>query len=130
MIFKSNRYESHKTAVILPLHMLAAFALELYLKSWLLGVGKTSGEVKKYGHDIQRLYDDATRYGLPNIDQLQDLVGHLAGPHEGFTYRYIDSKDRIENTNWPVAFNVLYQLDCEVDKSIGASASHGLEPGH
>jgi hypothetical protein len=57
------------------------------------------------------------------------MKDHFAGPHSDFTYRYINPGDQMDNTNWPLAFKVFYDLDCHVDKFIGASASHGLEPG-
>ncbi|GEC30657.1 hypothetical protein EFR01_08280 [Sinorhizobium fredii] len=81
-------------------------------------------------HDIKALHDAAVNKGLPSINGLEPLKDHLAGPHEDFTFRYINDGDVIQNTHWPVAFQVLYNLDIAVDSSIGASASHGLAPGH
>lgn len=130
MIFRSEHYQTHAIATILPLHMLAAFALELYFKAWLLKAGIASKIVREYGHGLNSLYFQAVTFGLPVIERLEETKGHFAGPHSDFTYRYMNPGDEMGNTNWPVAFKVLYELDFAVDTFIGASASHGLQPGH
>ena len=117
-------------AVVLPLHMLSAFGLELYLKAWLLKAGIKSKVVRGYGHNVEDLYVEAKRLVLPEIDKLEEMKDHFAGSHSDFTYRYISPGAEMDNTNWPLAFKVFYELDFQVDKFIGASASHGLEPGH
>lgn len=131
MIVLSDHYKDQNVVTtILPLHMLAGFALELYLKAWLLQAGRSSKEVKNYRHDIKTLYDHAKMDGLPAIEKLQELKDHFAGPHSDFTYRYIEPGSQMNDTNWTVAFRVFDELNREVDTFLGASAAHGLQPGH
>lgn len=115
---------------ILGSSMLAAFALELYFKAWLLGSGRASSEVRSFGHRMGDLYEACLSASLPRVTRLSDLVGLFAGPHQDFTFRYISPRDEIVIPNWPVAYGVFEELDAEVDRLIGASASFGLEPGH
>ena len=131
IIFLSDEYkDKDEVTAILPMHMLAGFALELYLKAWLLGSNVDSKSVSKFGHDVCALYAEAIRVDLPTINGLEPLKNHLARPHADFTFRYLESSDIIQNTNWPVAFQVFGELDAVIDTMIGASASQGLPPGH
>ena len=130
MIVLSEHYASNIITVVLPMHMLAAFGLELYLKAWLLRAGIKSKVVRGYGHSVEGLYVEAKRLALPEIDKLQEMKDHFAGPHSDFTYRYISPGAEMDNTNWLLAFDVFDELDVVVDKFIGASVSHGLQPGH
>lgn len=131
MIFTSQHYcGSNIIAAVLPLHMLAAFALELYLKAWLLRAGVNSKEVRCFGHKIADLYESAKGRDLPTSHRLSELVSHFASPHADFTYRYIESYTKLDDTNWLLAFKVLEDLDRDVDVYLGASAAYGLEPGH
>ena len=131
MIVLSDHYKDQNVvATILPLHMLGGFALELYLKAWLLGSGRSSKDVRGYGHDIKNLYDDAKTDGLREIDKLKEMKDHFADPHSDFTYRYIGPGDQMDNTNWPSAFRAFDELDREVDGYLGASSSYGLQAGH
>lgn len=131
MITLSEHYKKeYITTSILSIHLLGGFALELYYKSWLLGSGVSSKEVRNFRHDIKSLHDAAVGKELPSINGLIPLKDHLAGPHADFTFRYIEDGATVRNTNWPVAFQVFYQLDVTVDSHVGASASQGLTPGH
>src|SRR5688500_5428466 len=101
MIVLSAHYKgAYKGSVMLPLHMLAGFAAELYLKAWLLHAGVASTDVKNYGHKLTELFTDASKAGLPAILQLDKVISHLAGPHSDFTYRYIMPGDQLTDTNW------------------------------
>jgi hypothetical protein len=115
---------------ILASSMLLAFALELYLKAWLLGSGRASDEVRSYGHRLADLYAAALSKDLPRVESLGELVDHFAGPHKDFTFRYMDNVDEISVTNWAFAYGVLEALDLEIDDLLGASAEYGLRPGH
>lgn len=115
---------------LMPLSMLAGFGVELMFKAWLLDCGKTPKEVRGYGHDIAKLYDDVKAEGFPADDNFDKLVDAFKTGHKDFTYRYIDDGDEISNINWDVAFPVLSRMNIIVDTKIGASASIGLVPGH
>jgi hypothetical protein len=133
MIFLSplNQSMSDKIATFMAMGMLAAFSLELFFKSWLLEAGTPSAEVKKYGHDLQGLYEKAVKLGFPgNIPNLPETVNLFAGPHKDFSYRYHESNDVFTIPNWINVFPVFDELNRVVDEFIGASASVGLLPGH
>lgn len=115
---------------ILPTNMLLGFALELYLKAWLLAKGDASQKVRAFGHKLDDLFARALHLGLPSVEKLADLVAVIDGPHREFTYRYIDGAVEIDMMTWPVIFPILDQLDMLVDGAVGASALSGLEPGH
>lgn len=132
MIFRSpeRNSPSREVLTILSINMLQGFAIELYFKAWLLAANYSSKSVRAYGHKVEKLYADAKKEGLPSTPFLDDLVAALSKGHEDYTFRYIDEGDTIANVHWERAFKVLDDLDTVVDAKIGASASHGLTPGH
>ncbi|WP_342147993.1 hypothetical protein [Methylorubrum sp. SB2] len=132
IIVLSPLRESRVEMTYLPIHMLLGFSVELYLKSWLCreGIHEDILRKKPYGHDLGNLYKEATSRNLKNISGLDHLVQQLHGPHTDFTYRYFRSDLIFDNTDFRSAFEITDRLDVEVDTHIGASASHGLQPGH
>ena len=117
-------------ATFLSIHMLLGFAVELYLKAWLLQRGLTAAQVKERGHDLARLHAECMANELPSIAQLDELVDHLHGPHSRLEYRYITGDISYGNTELPLAFKILGELDTAVDTFVAASQSYGLRPGH
>lgn len=103
--------EGRVVYTILPLNMLAGFALELYFKSWLLLKGRPSKEVRAYGHKVGTLFSAARNHGLPDVDKLDQVVESLGPGHEDFTYRYINSGDEISLIKWELAIPALDSLD-------------------
>ena len=121
-----NAEPARITLTVLPMHMLIGFSIELFLKAWLLQAQIPSRTVRNYGHDLRSLFTDAQASGLPSIYRLGELIELFAGPHEDFTFRYIEAGDTVQMANWQLAFPVLDQLDIAVDQFVGASASRGL----
>jgi hypothetical protein len=116
---------------LLALCMLTGFALELYFKAWLLACGRPSKEVRKYGHCLDDLILSATENGLPVQPELSKLVGQLMHGHEDFTYRYLSPTGTVSYPpDWVHAYKVMRWLNAIVDDKVGASAAHGLIPGH
>lgn len=103
--------------------MLTGFALELYFKAWLLGSGRSSKEVRVYGHRINDLFAEVTKEGLPAIHGLDELVDAFGKNHEDFTFRYIDESKQVSLIDWENAFIVLNDLDNAVDAKV-AQAPH------
>ncbi len=105
--------------------MLAGFALELYFKAWLLEVGRPPDEVKAYGHQINDLYAEVIKEGLPVVNLLGQLVGALSKGHgrPDFTFRYIEEGSEVANIKWDVVFEIFEKLDKAVDAKIGATAA-------
>jgi len=128
MIYLSEHHQgSREILVVLPMHMLVSFALELFFKAWLLKLGVPSDDVRKFGHRMADLYTAARTARLPQIDRLDDVVNLFAGSQADFTYRYIGENDHIQVAAWPAVFPVLDQLNKEVDRFVGAS---GAPPEH
>jgi len=121
--------EARRMLTILSMMMLTGFSLELYFKAWLLAKGKTSEQVRGYNHGIYKLYRDCKATGLV-VNQLDHLVDTVAVQHQDFTYRYIGADVEIPLLNWNTTFQILDALDTRVDEAVGASALHGLQPGH
>lgn len=111
-------------ATVLPMSMLAGFALELYFKAWLLEVGRPPKEVKEYGHRLTDLYADVRKEGLPDIHLLDDLVSKLGG-HEDYTFRYIEERSTVASIIWDAAIQVFIELDNVVDAKLSAGAARG-----
>ncbi len=131
MIYLSEHHAGDREVlVVLPMHMLASFALELFFKAWLLKFGLPSADVRRFGHRMADLYTAARTARLPAIAMLDDVVALFAGGEPDFTTRYVGEKDNIQTAAWQTVFPVLDQLNIEVDRFVGASAGKGLEPGH
>lgn len=131
MVLSSEHYNGPRiTMMILPTHMLGSFALELFLKAWLLGSGTEKARVRDFGHDLRKLYAAAKKHGLPDISSLHEVVELFDAPHGDFVFRYIESGTIVTPANWPMVIPIMDILDTEVDELIGASASKGLQPGH
>jgi hypothetical protein len=96
--------------MILPVNMLSGFALELYLKAWLLFSGRSSVTVKGYGYRLRDLFEEAKSAGLPKIDGLDDVLADLAEGHADFTFRYVNSGDVVRTPDWAKAFPIFEEL--------------------
>lgn len=126
-----DRTPERAPITLLSLCMLTAFSLELYYKAWLLASGKPSTEVKAYGHRLDDLLHSCVEHGLPVQPELGKLTGNLMEGHKDFTYRYMEEGGVVKfPPDWDHAFAVLGWLDTVVDEMVGASAAHGLQPGH
>lgn len=133
MIYYSpHRQDSRVELTFLPIHLLLGFSAELFLKAWLskAGLDKDALRKKPFGHDLQRLSDEAENRGLPIDPALGSLIKALSGPHGDYTFRYMEPNTVYNNTDLPAALALLDGLDTLVDTGIGASADHGLLPGH
>lgn len=130
----SSRFykDGHVNLAIRPTHLLFGFALELYLKAWLLADGMPSKDVRRYGHKIIDLSQDAIKRGFPSDPAIIAIIDHVAKPHgqDGdYTYRYSGPKDEIVPLDWTAIWPAVQKLDSIVDTRVGASASHGLPAG-
>lgn len=112
--------ESRVVYTVLPLNMLAGFALELYFKAWLLLQGEPSRKVRAYGHKVEKLFAEAQSLGLPAVQDLDQLVDAMAAGHEDFTYRYIEEGADVNLVRWELAVPVFDALDEVVHAKIPA----------
>lgn len=113
------------------LHLLVGFFVELNLKAWLLNSGVPSHEVRKYSHDIERLFADCLAKGMPTVNRLDELVAAVSPSHKDLTYRYIDPVDGgIDPLQWPIVLPILDAFRIMIDTEIGASTFDGFPPGH
>lgn len=116
--------------LFLPMCNLAGLALELLLKAWLLHAGKDAQEVRRFNHDVVKLYKAAAATGLPTTPALDELVTVVGPDHKALTHRYLEDGLTYTMVKWRAACDALDHLETVVDEAIGASASKGLAPGH
>lgn len=111
--------------------MLAGFAVELYLKAYLLHSGVSAEDLrkKKYGHDLDALAAEAKARGVPT-QSYQPLITLLATKHKSFEYRYMKTGENYPAMRLDSFFQRLNDLDVTVDTVIGARASKGLQPAN
>ena len=121
--------ETLLTSTILGMSQLAGFALELYGKSWLLGHGLNAETVRKYGHNITKIYEDAQGLGLVIPDRVVELIEAFVAGHKDFTFRYPEDGVEVKNIVWSAAFAAFAELDTIVDDKVGGSQSFGLPSG-
>ena len=113
--------EDQAALTVLPMHMLIGFALELYLKAWLLGAGRTSVVVREWKHDIPTLFLEARIEGLPLIPLLDQLVETIGIDHVKLSYRYVSPGQELSVvTAWPLTFEILGELDAAVGARLEA----------
>ena len=134
LVLSSPHYQGqHVGIAIRPTGLLLGFALELHFKAWLLADGLPSNEVSRLGHRLRDLYSTAIARGFSTDDEIANLVDLIAEPHgqdRNYLYRYTRQTDEIPLVPWPIVLPILAHLDRIVDTHTGASASHGLTPGH
>jgi HEPN domain-containing protein len=118
--------------VFLSIHLLLGFAVELYLKAFLLhdGMSEKLLRTKQLGHSLKNLYAQGQLRSLPNIPHLEELVDLLHERHFDLRYRYVHEADEFPRTNLDFAFVILNNLDTQIDAVVGASAKFDLLPGH
>lgn len=78
--------------MVLPAHTLMGFAVENYLKTYLLKMGIPAGQLRKrpINHDLQQLYGDALGLGLTDLGpDFVALLDILAPRHKDFGFRYL-----------------------------------------
>lgn len=114
---------------ILAMSQLAGFALELYGKAWLLGHGLDPETVRKYNHNITKIYEDAEKHGMVLSDNIRQLIAAFVSGHKDFTFRYIEAEVSVNTINWQIAFAVFSELDQIVDEKVGGSKKFGLPTG-
>lgn len=114
---------------VLGFHHLIGFAVELYLKAFLLhqGISEEQLRSKEFGHKMQKLLSTANSSGL-TCNSAEVLCTYLA-KHETFEYRYMREDARYDLLSLDKIFHMLSDLDIRVDQEIGASISYGRAPG-
>ncbi|MGN6209609.1 HEPN domain-containing protein [Asticcacaulis sp.] len=105
------------SSIFLSYSMLLGFAVELYLKAWLIAQG-----VEAWGHSLEKLHTKALQHQLPDI--ASDLVAKL-DHHEKMEFRYMPDEGSYKALNIKQTFYIIDQLDALVDWKCGASALHG-----
>ena len=114
---------------VLPAVMLLGHVIEVYLKAWLSSRGIDNKNLRKqFGHDLQKLFAEAKKLGLPEPERPQhqsfkDLVDSFAKKHGDYTFRYPHEGWTYEVPSMDIVFDVLNDLDVSV-----ASAFLGEEP--
>lgn len=121
---------TNDTSFILAFHNLVGFAVELYLKSFLLHAGLSEDVLRsrKMGHKLSALLDAAKDNGFPQAGA-QQIVDYVGPMHETFEYRYMQQGRSYTLMPLPWIFEKLSDLDNIVDAAVGASMAHNKQPG-
>ena len=117
------------TSLFMGFHHLIGFAVELYLKAFLLAAGLTEEELRRppYGHNLDTLLHATLRHGLKCADAAM-LCSYLR-QHGSFEYRYMKPGSMYPSLPINLLLAALSELDNLVDRHVGASAGMGKEPG-
>ena len=80
-------------SILPPIGLIASQAIELGLKAFLLNKGWTESEVKKVGHNLEKLWKEATKAGLRINGEHKFSVDVLSLSHDApFLFRYPQDK--------------------------------------
>ncbi|NEW87042.1 hypothetical protein DU475_07170 [Rhodopseudomonas sp. WA056] len=114
------------TSLFMGFHMLCGFAVELYLKAYLLHKGHSEGSLRgrNVRHDLIKLHAMCVSEGL-YCSGADMLVGLLAKHHRDFSFRYMQREAIYHAADLCSVFSAFSHLDRAVDSAIGASASRG-----
>lgn len=129
IVTSEHRNEKNDATFFLSTHLLIGFALELYLKSFLLAKGLSEEEIKKnFGHDLEHLYTKSIENGLSR--QYDKIIVIFKLGHSNLSYRYPK-----EGADYPVnpideLFFYLSKLDFEINTAAGASVEYGKQPSN
>ncbi|MEY4248844.1 MAG: hypothetical protein RJA87_477 [Pseudomonadota bacterium] len=129
ILTSEHRNEKSDASFFLSTHLLIGFALELYLKSFLLAKGFAEEKIRKdFGHDLEHLYSKSIENGLSR--KYDKIIVPFKLGHSNFSYRYPK-----EDTDYPFIpidelFGYLSKLDFEIDTTAGASVEYGKEPNN
>lgn len=72
-----------------PVTFLFCHAIELYLKAYLRGMGKTVAELKNIGHRVNRLAKAAANSGLMIDQERMEILAHIDDADVAIEARYI-----------------------------------------
>ncbi|UYO00549.1 MAG: hypothetical protein KIT02_04855 [Devosia sp.] len=76
-------------ALFLGYYFNLGFAVELYLKAFLRDV--IGADPADYGHDLQKLMDDAEKHGFSfELQGMKKVVAVLHPSHKGLNFRYAE----------------------------------------
>ncbi|MDE5451924.1 hypothetical protein GWE18_03405 [Bradyrhizobium sp. CSA112] len=116
------------TTFFMAFHMLCGFAVELYLKAYLVHRGFSERHLKDLGHHLLKIRELCVSEGLHDSGA-DMLVGLLARHHKGLNYRYMKRETSYQTESLRTIFSAFSSLDRTVDGAIGASAARGKAVG-
>ncbi len=113
----------------LSFHMLCGFAVELYLKSYLVEQGITDNQLMRppFGHDLKSLYEECSVRKFKNSGALA-LIEYFGDYHKQLIFRHAKRDVDYPVPNIRAMFTAFSKLDSYIDKVTNARASRGLPP--
>jgi len=120
--------ENFDISIFLGFHCLLGFAVEMYLKAFLVDRFVELRELKHspYGHNIDTLLAKASAEGFA-CEAAKELC-EIFDRHQTLEFRYIRSNSKFRNVNISVVLKLLSDLDHYVDDYLGVSAAYGFQP--
>lgn len=119
--------DPNDVSYVLPFHMLAGFAVELYLKSVLIKSNHADTELRSapVRHNLKKLLELAEADGFVSSGATT-LVPYLSSQHASFEYRYMKADSNYTVHSLPSILKAFSDLDNTADAFVGARASMGL----
>jgi hypothetical protein len=102
-------------------YFLAAHSLELFLKAYLVSVGRSKKGVKDLGHKIGPIFSRCKQAGLPTVASLAHLVGAMAEMNSENDFRY-PTGYRLSLPSTRLCKEVLYPLHAAIEPAIKRTA--------
>lgn len=84
--------DGSRSSLFFALYNVLGFTVELYLKAFLAREGMQDRELwaREYGHNLQSLFEEATRRGFSVcLEEMAAILEFLAPGHGEYTYRYV-----------------------------------------
>lgn len=112
---------------VLSYHLLLGFAVELYLKAYLLNSGRLESELRSASirHNLEKLLELSELDGF-DLPAAKKLVDYFSVQHANFEYRYMKLDSSFFLRFQADVFAELDELDAYVDDKVGASFSKGI----
>jgi hypothetical protein len=108
-----------------PVTFLFCHAIELYLKAYLRGAGKTVAQLKQIGHRVANLAKSAIESGLQIKQEQTEVLGHIDDADVAIEARYIVTGFKNIPTN-----EALSRLTAYLDEAICAALANKGLPVH
>jgi hypothetical protein len=115
-----------------PVTFLFCHAIELYLKAYLRGIGKTVADLKKVGHRVSNLAKLSRTDGLVLAHEQSEILSHIDDADVALESRYIVTGFATRPTNHALS-DLAKHLDiavCDALVKLGQPVRHLQSPPH
>jgi hypothetical protein len=122
------RSDGSRDSVFFAIYNVLGFAVELYLKAFLAKSGMADSELwtRQYGHDLQRLFEEAKKRGFDvRLPEMVAIVDLLSAGHGSYGYRYVhDGSDLTYFQSLPLVLLVLRDVHASMQSELMEGRTH------